>query len=86
MATESGSSRDDDESRPWFSVGEQVRVVLNERNRTPRTGRIRDAVWHHKNGCWNYYLVEQGRKVKKRYLAEDLDPEGWYKPVAEKSE
>lgn len=61
-----------DRPEPEFTIGQRVRVVLNERNRTPHEGAIRAAVWHHKQGRFHYYLQEGGRKVSKRYAAEDL--------------
>ncbi|MGF1581007.1 MAG: hypothetical protein ACFCD0_16710 [Gemmataceae bacterium] len=57
---------------PKFHVGEYVSVILNERNRTPHQGRIREVIWHYKDQQFNYYLVPQGRKGSKRYFAEDL--------------
>jgi len=61
---------------PEFATGQRVRVVLNDRNRTPHEGTIRAAVWHQKQGRFHYYLQEGGRKVSKRYAAEDLQPVG----------
>ena len=58
---------------PEFRVGQCVRVVLNDRNRTPHTGTVRQVVWHHRDRRYNYYLQEAGKKVSKRYLAEDLE-------------
>ena len=63
-----------DRPEPEFAIGQRVRVVLNDRNRTPHDGTIRAAVWHHKQGRFHYYLQEGGRKVSKRYAAEDLQP------------
>ena len=57
-----------------FQLGQRVCVVLNERNHTPHTGTIRTVIWHHKDRRYNYYLAENGKKVAKRYLAEDLQP------------
>jgi hypothetical protein len=57
-----------------FSVGQKVKVVLNDRNRTPHTGSVREVTWHYKDGRYNYYLEEDGKKVSKRYLEEDLEP------------
>lgn len=65
-----------DRPEPEFVQGQRVRVVLNERNRTPHEGTIRAAVWHYKLGRFHYYLLEGGRKVSKRYAAEDLQPVG----------
>lgn len=59
---------------PEHPLGSFVRVVLNDRNRTPRRGRVREVVWHFKDGRYNYYIEENGQKVTKRYLAEDLIP------------
>jgi hypothetical protein len=59
---------------PVFAIGQRVRVILNERNRTPHQGTIRAAIWHHKERRFHYYLEEGGRKVSKRYAAEDLQP------------
>jgi hypothetical protein len=61
-----------DRAEPDFSIGERVRVVLNDRNRTPHDGTILAAIWHHKQRRFHYYLQEGGRKVSKRYSAEDL--------------
>lgn len=60
--------------KPVFSVGQRVRVIVNDRNRTPHDGSVRQVVWHHKDQRYNYYLEEAGKKVSKRYLAEDLEP------------
>jgi hypothetical protein len=60
---------------PAFSVGQQVRVILNERNRTPRTGSIRQIIWHYKDERYNYYLTVNGKSVSKRYFEEDLEPQ-----------
>jgi hypothetical protein len=57
-----------------FAMGQRVRVVLNERNRTPHTGTIRDIIWHFKQARYSYYLEEVGKKVSKRYFEEDLEP------------
>jgi len=65
-----------DRPEPEFALGQRVRVILNDRNRTPHEGTIRAAVWHHKEGQFHYYLQEGGRKVSKRYAAEDLQPVG----------
>lgn len=59
---------------PKFAIGQQVRVVLNERNRTPHVGTIRMVAWHYKLQRFHYFLEEGGRKVSKRYAAEDLQP------------
>jgi hypothetical protein len=58
---------------PIFPVGQAVRVILNDRNKTPYSGKIRAAFWHHKDQRFNYYLEEDSKKVSKRYLAEDLE-------------
>jgi hypothetical protein len=57
---------------PAFSVGQRVRVILNERNKTLRIGEVRNVIWHHKDQRYNYYLEETGKKVAKRYFEEDL--------------
>ena len=61
-----------DSVEPAFAIGQRVRVVLNDRNHTLHDGTIRAAIWHHKEQRYHYYLDEQGRKVSKRYAAEDL--------------
>jgi hypothetical protein len=57
---------------PAFRLGQSVRVLLNDRNRTPHMGTICAVTWHHKDQRYNYYLTENGKKVAKRYFAEDL--------------
>lgn len=59
--------------QPAFAIGQRVRVVVNERNRTPHTGAIRDFRWHHKDQRYHYYLEENGKIVSKRYSEEDLE-------------
>jgi hypothetical protein len=58
---------------PEFSIGQRVRVVLNKRNRTPRTGTIREIIWHYKDQKYNYYLDVDGKKISKRYYEEDFE-------------
>ena len=64
---------DGDPLRSLYRIGDYVRVVVNYRNKTPRTGTIDTAIWHHKFGIWHYRLVDDtGRSVSKRYEAPDL--------------
>jgi hypothetical protein len=60
---------------PEFSVGEPVCVVPNERCHTPRQGQVERVIWHHKDQQYNYYLSEAGKRISKRYLAADLQPD-----------
>jgi hypothetical protein len=60
---------------PRFAVGQRVSVVINERNTTQHAGAIREVIWHFKEQRYNYYLIEGGKKVSKRYLEDDLKPE-----------
>lgn len=55
-----------------FDVGQRVSVRVNDRNRTARTGEVREVMWHSKDVCYNYYLLVDGKKVSKRYHAIDL--------------
>jgi hypothetical protein len=60
-------------TEPAFSPGQRVHVIVGERNRTPRSGTVEDRSWHHKHGCWYFHIRDdRGRKVSKRYAAEDL--------------
>lgn len=66
---------DGDENQSLYAVGDQVRVVRNYRNKTPRSGQIESAIWHHKLQIWHYRIVDaDGRSVSKRYEAPDLVP------------
>jgi hypothetical protein len=38
---------------PVFHDGQRVRVLLNDRNRTPHRGVIIAKVWHYKDRCWS---------------------------------
>jgi hypothetical protein len=67
-------SSDCDPDRPRYELGARVRVILNERNRTRHDGVVARHIWHYKWSCWTYFLVEAGNKIKKRYVAEDLEP------------
>jgi hypothetical protein len=57
-----------------FVVGQRVRVILGERNRTPHEGTVREIIWHFKEQRHNYYIEEGGKKVSKRYYEQDLQP------------
>ncbi|MBC8876598.1 MAG: hypothetical protein H8E44_44790 [Planctomycetes bacterium] len=64
---------DDDPQRSLYSVGDSVHVVVNYRNKTPRSGAIESVIWHHKLQIWHYRIVDpHGRKISKRYDAPDL--------------
>ncbi len=58
---------------PSFSVGQRVRVILNERNRTARVGAICQVIWHFKDKRYNYYLDVNGKRISKRYFDDDLE-------------
>ena len=58
---------------PAFKWGEKVQVVLNDQNKTARTGWIRDSAWHFKQGEWMYYIeTKKEGFVSKRYFGDDL--------------
>lgn len=59
---------------PRYPIGSLVRVILNDRNKTARHGRVRQVIWHFKDERYNYYIESDGKKVSKRYLADDLQP------------
>jgi hypothetical protein len=56
-----------------FKVGDRVRVAPSDRHQTPRTGTIRQVIWHSRDARYNYYIEENGKKVSTRYLADDLE-------------
>jgi hypothetical protein len=58
---------------PAYPIGQRVRVVPGVQNHTARRGTIRQIIWHHKDGCFHYYIEEAGKRVSKRYRAEDLE-------------
>ena len=62
-----------DQPAPVYQVGQHVRVVLGERNRSARRGTIRAIIWHYKDRRFHYYIEEDGKRVSKRYQAEDLE-------------
>ena len=62
-----------DRPEPKFHQGQHVRVILNERNRTPHSGTIRQIIWHFKDQRYNYYLEEDSKNVAKRYFDCDLE-------------
>lgn len=57
---------------PAFGIGLPVSVVLSARNHTARRGVVVHCVWHGKLNQWMFFLVVAGRRVSKRYFAEDL--------------
>jgi hypothetical protein len=61
-----------DEPQPVYQVGQPVRVVPGERNHTARRGTIREIIWHYKNQRFYYFIEETGKRVSKRYQADDL--------------
>ena len=67
------SGRRKSEPDSEFRVGDRVAVRLNDCNRTPHAGEVREVAWHFKDGKYNYYPSEGGKKVHKRYFAEDLE-------------
>ncbi len=71
-----GTSADGDRENPWFELGVRVQVVPNGRNRTLRAGVVANRIWHHKHECWTYFIESDGKRVSKRYVAEDLEPVG----------
>jgi len=64
---------DPQQPQPTFALGQKVRVILSERNKTVRIGTIREIIWHYKDHRYNYYLEVEGKKVSKRYLEADLE-------------
>ena len=65
-------SQDADPECPRIALGAHVHVVLNERNKTERSGKVVRSIWHHKHQCWHYYIKAGNRAESKRYRAEDL--------------
>jgi hypothetical protein len=57
---------------PQLSLGQPVQVCLNAYHQTPHLGTIRFYFWHWKDQTWYYLLEKKGRKISKRYRAEDL--------------
>jgi len=57
---------------PEFNLGQSVSVILNEQNHTAYVGTITQVIWHHKDCCYNYYIEASGKKISKRYPAQDL--------------
>jgi len=57
---------------PELNEGDKVGVILNERNRTHLIGIIHKILWHQKDEKYTYYLSVSGKKISKRYFAEDL--------------
>jgi hypothetical protein len=66
------SSTEDGKYPPHFRIGDPVQVVVNAKNITPRSGKVRDFIWHYKNGEWTYLISENGKAISKRYLKSDL--------------
>jgi hypothetical protein len=57
---------------PEFMEGQKVEVIVNAKNVTYHSGTVQSLNWHHKEGRWMYYLLEDGKRVAKRYEARDL--------------
>ena len=56
-----------------FTVGERVRVILSDRNRTPHQGSITKIHWHFNEQRYYCYLEENGKQIAKRYFEDDLE-------------
>lgn len=61
---------------PSFVEGQLVEVVLNARNTTYHKGIVQEIGWHHEEAKWLFRLSENGKRVSKRYEAEDLRAAG----------
>jgi hypothetical protein len=61
------------ELEPAFKVGQEVKVIQNERNGASQSGRIKEVAYHHKAQRYYYYLESAGKRIKKRYFTEDLE-------------
>ena len=57
---------------PEYIIGDNVEVIVNGRNTTYHRGVIVSVNWHHKDKQWNYILEANGKKVSKRYGAQDI--------------
>lgn len=66
-------SADGQRERPSFALGARVQVVPNGQNRRLWVGLVARRIWHHKHACWTYFIESDGKKVSKRYVAEDLE-------------
>jgi hypothetical protein len=56
-----------------FKAGQEVKVVRNEWNHTPRSGRIQEVIYHYKAQRYYYHIESGGKRIKKRYFTEDLE-------------
>ena len=56
-----------------FKVGDKVRVLNNNGKNTPKEGYIVSMSWHNKNRSIIYHLSENGKRLKKRYEANDIE-------------
>lgn len=59
---------------PEWAIGQRVRVILNTLNLTPREGEVHDRIWHHMDKRWLYFIIEKGKRISKRYYADDFQP------------
>jgi hypothetical protein len=58
---------------PAFDHGDAVEVIVNAKNIAYYKGYVRSMQWHYKEQRWFYLLTDnQGRNIKKRYIASDL--------------
>ncbi|WP_439680411.1 hypothetical protein [Embleya sp. MST-111070] len=61
---------------PAYHEGDRVRVVVDDRNRTPHSGSIRYKLWHYRDRTWYFLLrTDTGARISKRYAAGDLRPD-----------
>lgn len=57
---------------PAFRYGDEVEVIVNAKNIRFHRGTICDYDWNFEKKEWSYIILENGKKVGKRYFEMDL--------------
>jgi hypothetical protein len=57
---------------PVLRCGDEVEVIVNAKNLTYHIGKIFNLIWHGNEKEWFYIILENGKKVGKRYFERDL--------------
>ncbi|SHJ97741.1 hypothetical protein SAMN02745163_02974 [Clostridium cavendishii DSM 21758] len=57
---------------PLFREGDIVEVIVNVKNTTYHKGVIFKTTYHFVENEWMYYIIENNKKISKRYFKNDL--------------
>ncbi|MEF2976604.1 hypothetical protein [Subtercola sp. YIM 133946] len=57
-----------------YALGDEVQTRSGRHDLTPRSGVVRERIWHYRRGEYCYYLLCGARHVSRRYFASEIEP------------